>query len=170
MWTPTTRRQPSRNELRYGSDLSDCGWRLIAAWMPVARDRGRPLARNWREIVSAIRCGASGGVFHSSGRYLPTLDITGRRWRRPLLQPATGGSRSSRDPAFTISSSCRIDGSSSEHSHGSTAIAVLHATSSITLQLPPRCQRVLDARVFSSALVPESSNHNPLPTRNQNKT
>lgn len=53
MWTPTTRRQYSRGELRYESDLSDGEWRLIAAWMPPRSDHGRPLAWSWREIVNA---------------------------------------------------------------------------------------------------------------------
>ena len=37
MWTPTTRRQYSRGELRYDSDLSDGEWRLIAAWDATAQ-------------------------------------------------------------------------------------------------------------------------------------
>jgi transposase len=53
MWTSTTRRQYSRGELRYESDLSDGEWRLIAAWMPPPSDHGRPLAWSWREIVNA---------------------------------------------------------------------------------------------------------------------
>jgi transposase len=54
MWTPTTRRQYSRGELRYESDLSDKEWQLIVAWMPPQSAHGRPLAWNWREIVNAI--------------------------------------------------------------------------------------------------------------------
>ena len=54
MWTSTTRRQYSRGELRYESDLSDKEWRLIAAWMPPQSAQGRPMASSWREIVNAI--------------------------------------------------------------------------------------------------------------------
>ena len=54
MWTSTTRRQYSRGELRYESDLSDREWQLIAMWMPAQNRRGRPLAWSWREIVNAI--------------------------------------------------------------------------------------------------------------------
>ena len=54
MWTPTTRRQYSRGELRYDSDLSDGEWRLIAAWMPRHSGYGRPLAWSWRAIMNAI--------------------------------------------------------------------------------------------------------------------
>ena len=54
MWTPTTRRQYSRGELRYETDLSDGEWRLIAVWMPQQSGYGRPLAWSWREIMNAI--------------------------------------------------------------------------------------------------------------------
>jgi transposase len=61
MWTPTTRRQYNRGELRYESDLSDKEWQLISDWMPQPKAQGRPLAWSWREIVNAIfyamRCG-----------------------------------------------------------------------------------------------------------------
>ncbi len=54
MWTPTTRQQYSRDELRYESDLTDKEWRLIEPWMPPRCAHGRP--RRWplREIVNAI--------------------------------------------------------------------------------------------------------------------
>ena len=54
MWTLTTRRQYSRGELRYESDLSDREWQLIAVWMPPHNTHGRPLAWSWREIMNAI--------------------------------------------------------------------------------------------------------------------
>ena len=34
MWTPTTRRQHSRTDLRYETDLTDAEWALIAPLMP----------------------------------------------------------------------------------------------------------------------------------------
>ena len=42
MWTPTTRRQHSRDHLRYGSDLSDAEWEIIAPFMPLPARTGRP--------------------------------------------------------------------------------------------------------------------------------
>ena len=43
MWTPTTRRQHSRDHLHYGSDLSDAEWEIIAPFMPPpAADRPAP--------------------------------------------------------------------------------------------------------------------------------
>ena len=42
MWTPTTRRQYSRDHLRYGSDLSDAEWNIIAPFMPPPAKTGRP--------------------------------------------------------------------------------------------------------------------------------
>jgi putative transposase len=54
MWTPTTRRQHSRDELRYGSDLSDAEWAVIAPFMPPPAKTGRPREWTMREIMNAI--------------------------------------------------------------------------------------------------------------------
>jgi len=54
MWTPTTRRQHSRDHLRYGSDLSDAEWEIIAAFMPPPARTGRPREWPMREIMNAI--------------------------------------------------------------------------------------------------------------------
>ena len=45
MWTPATRRQHSRDHLRYGSDLSDAEWEILAPFMPAPARTGRP--RQW---------------------------------------------------------------------------------------------------------------------------
>ena len=34
MWTPATRHQHSRDHLRYGSDLTDSEWEILAPFMP----------------------------------------------------------------------------------------------------------------------------------------
>jgi hypothetical protein len=54
MWTPATRRQHSRDELRYETDLTDAEWALLEPLMPEPNPRGRP--REWplREIMNAI--------------------------------------------------------------------------------------------------------------------
>jgi putative transposase len=54
MWTPTTRRQHNRDHLRYGSDLTDAEWEIIAPYLPAPAATGRP--RRWprREIMNAI--------------------------------------------------------------------------------------------------------------------
>ena len=54
MWNPTTRRQHSRDHLRYGSDLTDEEWAIIAPFMPVPAKTGRPRQWSMREIMSAI--------------------------------------------------------------------------------------------------------------------
>ncbi len=54
MWTPTTRRQHSRDDLRYGSDLSDAQWEIIAPFMPPPAKTGRPREWPMREIMNAI--------------------------------------------------------------------------------------------------------------------
>jgi len=54
MWTPTTRRQHSRDHLRYGSDLTDAEWAIIARFMPPPARTGRPRLWTMREIMNAI--------------------------------------------------------------------------------------------------------------------
>ncbi len=62
MWTPTTRRQHSRDGLRYETDLTDAEWALIEPHMPKPRARGRP--REWplREVMNAVFYVLRGGV------------------------------------------------------------------------------------------------------------
>lgn len=62
MWTPATRRQHSREHLRYETDLKDREWSLIAPMMPGAAKTGRP--RRWplREIMNAIFYVMRGGI------------------------------------------------------------------------------------------------------------
>ncbi|MCB1493280.1 MAG: IS5 family transposase, partial [Rhodobiaceae bacterium] len=54
MWTPTTRRQHSREDLRYPSDLTDEEWEIIEPFMPAPARTGRPRAWPMREIMNAI--------------------------------------------------------------------------------------------------------------------
>lgn len=51
---PTTRRQHSRDDLRYGSDLSDAEWEIITPFMPPPAKTGRPREWPMREIMNAI--------------------------------------------------------------------------------------------------------------------
>ncbi len=69
MWTPTTRRQHSRDGLRYETDLTDGEWALIEPFMPKPRGRGGPLEWPMREIMNAIFYVLRGGV---AWRLLPT--------------------------------------------------------------------------------------------------
>src|SRR3954452_15287120 len=68
MWTPATRRQHSREGLRYETDVTDPEWALIEPHMPQPRIRGRP--REWplREVLNAIFYVLRGG---GSWRLLP---------------------------------------------------------------------------------------------------
>jgi putative transposase len=54
MWTPATRRQHSRDHLRYGSDLTDAEWAIVAPFMPPPARTGRPRGWTMREIMNAI--------------------------------------------------------------------------------------------------------------------
>ena len=69
MWTPTTRRQYSRDGLRYETDLTDAEWALIAPLLPEPHARGRP--RRWpvREILNGIFSVLRGGI---AWRLLPS--------------------------------------------------------------------------------------------------
>ena len=53
MWTPTTRLQHDRDHLRYGSDLTDEEWQILAPLLPPPADF---TYRDWplREILNAI--------------------------------------------------------------------------------------------------------------------
>jgi transposase len=54
MWTKTTRSQHDREHLRYGSDLTDQEWQLLAPLLPPTANTGRP--RHWpmREMLNAL--------------------------------------------------------------------------------------------------------------------
>jgi putative transposase len=69
MWSPTTRRQYSRDGLRYDTDLTDAEWALIKPLLPEPHARGRP--RRWpvREILNAIFYVLRGGI---AWRLLPS--------------------------------------------------------------------------------------------------
>src|ERR671912_2832845 len=69
MWTPTTRRQYSRDGLRYETDLTDAEWALIEPLLPEPRARGRPRRWSTREILNAIFYVLRGGI---AWRLLPS--------------------------------------------------------------------------------------------------
>jgi transposase len=54
MWTPMTRRQHSREPLRYGSDLADAEWAIIAPLLPPPKKTGRPRRWPMRDTMNAI--------------------------------------------------------------------------------------------------------------------
>ena len=54
MWTPTTRRQHSRDQLRYGSDLTDAEWGILSSLLAPPAKTGRPREWSMREIMNAI--------------------------------------------------------------------------------------------------------------------
>lgn len=54
MWTETTRAQHDRAQLRYGSDLTDHEWELLAPLLPPPAETGRPRQWPMREIINAL--------------------------------------------------------------------------------------------------------------------
>lgn len=62
MWTPTTRRQHSRADLRYGSDVTDAEWVMLSPFLPPPSVCGRHRKWEMREIVNAIFYVLRGGI------------------------------------------------------------------------------------------------------------
>ncbi len=54
MWDPAAGARHSRAGLRYGSDLTDAEWAVVAPLLPKPRDRGRHRRWRWREVLDAI--------------------------------------------------------------------------------------------------------------------
>lgn len=54
MWTPTTRIEHNRDDLRYPSDSTDPEWEFLAPFMPPEAKTGRPREWPMREIVNAL--------------------------------------------------------------------------------------------------------------------
>ena len=54
MWTPATRKNYSRNGLRYQSDVTNEEWRVIEPYLAPAKGIGRPRGWPLREIVNGI--------------------------------------------------------------------------------------------------------------------
>lgn len=54
MWTRDTRRQHSRDHLRYPTSLTDAEWTVVAAYLPAGARRGRPRRWSWRCLFDAI--------------------------------------------------------------------------------------------------------------------
>ncbi len=54
MWTPETRARHDRDHLRYGSDVTDQEWQIIAPFLPPPASTGRHRAWPMREMINAI--------------------------------------------------------------------------------------------------------------------
>ncbi|MGC1860395.1 MAG: IS5 family transposase [Methylocystis sp.] len=54
MWTPETRTRHDRDHLRYGSDLTDEEWRVLAPFLPPPAATGRRRLWPMREMLNAI--------------------------------------------------------------------------------------------------------------------
>jgi len=54
MWTPETRARHNRDHLRYGSDLNDEEWQVLASLLPLPAKTGRRWVWPMREMLNAI--------------------------------------------------------------------------------------------------------------------
>ena len=52
MWTPETRTRHDRDHLRYGSDLTDEEWRVLAPFLPPPAATGRRRLWPMREMLN----------------------------------------------------------------------------------------------------------------------
>ena len=62
MWTPDTRAEHDRGDLRYPSDLSDAEWQLLGPHLPPPAKTGRHRSWPMREVMNAIFFVLRGGV------------------------------------------------------------------------------------------------------------
>jgi transposase len=69
MWTPDTRAEHDRDELRYPSDLTDAEWQVLAPMFPLPAKTGRHRAWPMRELINAMFFMLRGGI---PWRMLPT--------------------------------------------------------------------------------------------------
>jgi transposase len=83
MWNPNRRRQHSRAGLRYGSDLTDDEWAILAPFLPPEAACGRKRAWPMREILNAICYVLRGGI---AWRFIP--DCSALEHGRPVVRPA----------------------------------------------------------------------------------
>jgi putative transposase len=54
MWTPETRSEHDRDDLRYPSDLTDAEWQILAPLLPPPAETGRRRSWPMREVMNAI--------------------------------------------------------------------------------------------------------------------
>jgi transposase len=69
MWTPDTRAEHDRDDLRYPSDLTDAEWQVLAPMFPPPATTGRHRAWPMRELINAMFFMLRGGC---PWRMLPT--------------------------------------------------------------------------------------------------
>jgi putative transposase len=69
MWTPDTRAEHDRDDLRYPSDLTDAEWQVLAPLFPPPATTGRHRAWPMRELINAMFFMLRGGI---PWRMLPT--------------------------------------------------------------------------------------------------
>jgi putative transposase len=54
MWTPETRAEHDRDDLRYPSDLTDAEWQILAPLLPPPAETGRRRSWPMREVMNAL--------------------------------------------------------------------------------------------------------------------
>src|SRR5580700_3973750 len=80
MWTPETRARHNRDHLRYGSDLTDEEWQVIAPFLPPPAKTGRRRFWPMREMLNAIFYVLRGGCpWRLLPRHFPPHQTT-YRW------------------------------------------------------------------------------------------
>src|SRR5271170_1674147 len=62
MWTPETRAEHDRDDLRYCSDLTDAEWQILEPRLPSPAKTGRHRAWEMRDLINAIFYILRGGI------------------------------------------------------------------------------------------------------------
>lgn len=101
MWTPTTRKQGSRDAALYQTGMTDEEWYLIEVYLPMANSTGRRLAWPMHEIINCIFAGKKingskrHALVHTDGRGL-------------VLEPHPASIQNSDGGGLVLSASRRI--------------------------------------------------------------
>jgi hypothetical protein len=104
MWTPETRAEHDRDELRYPSDLTNAEWQILAPLLPPPAETGRHRSWPMREMMNAIFFVLRGGCpWRIAAGALPTapdgLSLVHSVSRRPNLGTAQPPARDARSRA-----------------------------------------------------------------------
>ena len=83
MWTPESREQHDRDDLRYPSDLTDAEWQILVPLFPPPAKTGRKRGWEMREVVNAIFFVLRGGCpWRMLPEHFPPLQTTDRWFTR----------------------------------------------------------------------------------------
>ena len=115
MWTPETRAEHDRDDLRYPSDLTDAEWQILAPLLPPPAETGRHRCWPMREVMNAIFFVLRGGCpWRMLPEHFPPHQTT-YRWFTRFRDDGTGNPQP--PPGDAGSPACRPRGQSECGNH-----------------------------------------------------